>query len=116
MSNRKELSPQSTEGCVEHANKHQDWRDIMEIYARHLTEGERRRVGQQWAHQNHVNEKQKARNLSNCVIVSLLEVRIAAAIKKEFIDRGRSSLGSIKLTRRSRGHGTPAGRRSLRST
>lgn len=50
----------------------------MKINPRYLTEGKRRRVDEQRAHENDVNEKQKARNLSNSRVVALFQVRVTA--------------------------------------
>lgn len=49
--------PQTTECCVEHANKHQDGSYVMEINTRNLTECKRRCVNQQRTHHNHINEE-----------------------------------------------------------
>lgn len=65
-------SPQATKGRVKYAHKHQDGSDVMKINPRYLTESKRRRVDEKRAHENDVNEKQKARNLSNSRVVSLL--------------------------------------------
>lgn len=56
----------------------------MKINPRYLTEGKRRRVDEQRAHENDVNEKQKARNLSNSRVVALFQVRVTAVtVEKE---------------------------------
>lgn len=59
----------------------------MQINAWYLTEGQRRRVNKQRAHQHNIAEEQKTRNLPNGWIVSLLEISIASAIKNEILVR-----------------------------
>lgn len=69
----------------------------MKINPRYLTEGERRRVDEQRAHENDVNEKQKARNLSNSRIVALLQVRVTAVTAgKSVRSRRRSAINNLR--------------------
>lgn len=49
-----------------------------------MTERQGRRVDEQRTKNDNVNEEHKARNLSDLPVVTLLEVRIAAAIKEKF--------------------------------
>lgn len=91
--------PQATKSCVKHTNKHQNRSDEVEVYTRNLTESQRRRIHKQRAHDYNINEKQKARNLANLLVVTLLKVRVAAAIKTEF-NSNKSSSMIIKLTKR----------------
>lgn len=69
----------------------------MKINPRYLTEGERRRVDEQWAHENDVNEKQKARNLSNSRVVALFQVRVTAVmVAKSVRSRLRSAINNLR--------------------
>lgn len=67
----------------------------MKINPRYLTEGERRCVNQQRAHNYNVNEKQKARNLSNSCVVSFLQVRVAA-VGKLVRSKRRSAINNLR--------------------